>query len=145
MLQSLRKSACKPHSKFMGVPPPSPPPLPPQGFSDTCKALQQSWLTPSLMESFQALSMSYNSQLSTVWCKFILGRPLLLHATQAGAYSLFMCVLCGNNAKGPKREGRVRRARGDTHLFHCLSPATAFLINSWIINTQTQKELLNSV
>lgn len=26
MFQSLRESACKPHSKFMGVPPPPPPP-----------------------------------------------------------------------------------------------------------------------
>ena len=78
MFQSLRESACKPHSKFIGVPAlrPPPPPTPLQGFADTSKALQQSWLTPSLMESFQALLMSYNSQLSTVWCKFILGRPL---------------------------------------------------------------------
>ena len=94
MFQSLRESACKPHSKFMGVPPPPPPP---EGFSGTCKALQQSWLTPSLMESFQALSMSYNSQLSTAWCKFIPGCPLLLHATQAGAIiqcTLFSCVSC---------------------------------------------------
>lgn len=75
MFQSLRESSCKPHSKFIGVPALCPP-NPLQGFADTSKALQQSWLTPSLMESFQALLMSYNSQLSTVWCKFILGRPL---------------------------------------------------------------------
>lgn len=60
-------------------------------------------------------------------------------------YSLLMRVLCVHNAKEAKREGRIRKARGDTHLLRCLSLATAFLINSWIINTQTQKEPLTSV